>query len=88
MTLFGFFGAPGPMELLIIGLLCIVFAGIPALLLVVLLVNRNKTGRVQNQAQRIRCPECAEWIMPAAIRCRFCGAAVDGDSAGTEMPDV
>jgi len=87
MTLFGFF-APGPMELIIICLLCAVFAGVPAVLLVVLLVNRNKTGRVQNHAQRIRCPECSEWIMPAAMKCRFCGAAINDDTAGTETPDA
>jgi DNA-directed RNA polymerase subunit RPC12/RpoP len=87
MNDFGFF-APGPMELLIVGLLCAVFAGVPAVLLVVLLVNRNKTSRVQHHTERIRCPECAEWIMPAAMKCRFCGATVDGDTAETETPDA
>ena len=34
-----------------------------------------------DQPQRVPCPECAERIMPAARKCRFCGAQF-ADNAG------
>ena len=71
----GFFGfAPGLMELIIIGLVfCLILVPV---VLVVLYARRASSGR-QGETGRVRCPQCAEWIMPEAIKCRFCGAAID-----------
>ncbi len=33
------------------------------------------------QGRLVRCPVCAEWIQPAAAKCRFCGEALKRSSA-------
>jgi len=35
---------------------------------------QHNSGATADESQRIPCPECAELIMPAAQKCRFCGA--------------
>ena len=85
MTLFAFgFFAPGPWELILVGLLCAMFAAVPAILVVVLLVNRNKSGGQAGRDERIQCPQCAEWIVWDAIKCRFCNAQISSDADPSE----
>ncbi|MBT4864376.1 MAG: hypothetical protein HON53_04535 [Planctomycetaceae bacterium] len=80
MSLFAFGFAPGPIELLIIGLLCAAFVGVPAVILVVVLVNRKQGAGGSSHYGRIRCPECSESIVAEAIKCRFCGANLRDDA--------
>ncbi len=37
-----FFGMPGAIELIILGLLCLLFTVVPVILIVILLINKNK----------------------------------------------
>lgn len=38
----------------------------------------SHTNALQNQSQsRVACPTCAELIMPAAVKCRFCNEATN-----------
>lgn len=38
----------------------------------------SNTNALQNQSQsRVACPTCAELIMPAAVKCRFCNEATN-----------
>ena len=38
----------------------------------------SNTNALQNQGQsRVACPTCAELIMPAAVKCRFCNEATN-----------
>lgn len=76
-----FFGFPGPFELLIIGLICVLLFAVPVIILVVVLSWSRKTNPPSQAApdERKRCPECGEWIIAQAIKCRFCGATLSSD---------
>ena len=74
--MFGFF--MGGWELLIfllMGLMLLCVVG--AIIFVVVKVGAGKAHSVSSDDERIRCPECAEWIMAEAVKCRFCGAKLD-----------
>ncbi|WP_156831236.1 hypothetical protein [Arhodomonas aquaeolei] len=44
-------------------------------------INRSKPAQKQQQleAQRVPCPHCAEFILPAAKICPFCKSALKAD---------
>jgi len=73
------FGGPGIMEILIVGLIFCLFVLLPVVAVVYLVIRATRGGASQRPAQagRVRCPECAEWIMPEAVKCRFCGTRLD-----------
>jgi hypothetical protein len=61
----------GPSELLIVFMMCL-----PVILVVAIAAILVIRRREMFFAQRVRCPHCAEWIMPQAKVCRYCGNAV------------
>ena len=72
--------APGAGELLILGMLALCFVVAP-IALIFYAVKRGSRTTPGSEAGRVRCPECAEWILPEAIKCRFCGARLDRPQA-------
>lgn len=61
------FGGIGPIELLVIGLLCFVPLGAIAVVAVVLLSR----GRVRQGL--VPCPKCRQYLSPEARMCPHCG---------------
>ena len=79
---FGF--APGAVEILIVGLLCLLFLGVPATVLAVVLINRRRSPGNGDHYGRIHCPECGESIAAEAVKCRFCGLTLQGDDTAPD----
>lgn len=50
---------------------------------IVLLILRSTQSKATPEA-RIKCPYCAEWIMPDAQLCRYCGRSLPRTDGGTE----
>jgi hypothetical protein len=75
-----FFGAPGPFEILILAFILCVLAA-PVVIVLYLVRRGSRGGAEPSTAGRIRCPQCAEWIMPEAVKCRYCGARFDRPQA-------
>ena len=62
-----YFGAPGPLEMLILGIMCLGFlALVVALVLVVVMASRQNRGAVA-------CPHCGAPMPPWAEFCPNCG---------------
>jgi hypothetical protein len=57
----------GPIELLILLVLCLIVVILPTTLAIVI------ARRAGTSQKRIPCPYCAEMILPQARICRFCG---------------
>jgi hypothetical protein len=68
----GFYGMPGPLELLILLFVC---GGpvIAALVLVYFLVLRPQ----KPQGNLVPCPDCGHYVSPAAKTCPNCGAPLE-----------
>ena len=65
-----FFGAPGPMEMLIIGLMCLMFLAVPAIVITVVLVANRRRPNV------VPCPHCGAAAPPWAEFCPSCGQPI------------
>lgn len=72
----GFGFSPGLAELIIIGSICLLFIGIPAVVVAVIYFSRRQSGETVRYG-RMPCPECGESIVAEAVKCRFCGARLD-----------
>ena len=44
--------------------------------LVLVIASPGWSGEATGRGRLVRCPVCAEWIQPAAVKCRFCGAGM------------
>lgn len=66
--------SPGPMEMIIIGLICLMTFVLPVVILIVVLTTGKRSSSTKVGGERVQCPQCAEWIMLQALKCRFCGA--------------
>ena len=44
--------------------------------LVLVIASPGWSGEANRRGRLARCPVCAEWIQPAAVKCRFCGAGI------------
>ena len=71
----------GVPELIIIMFVC----GLPLAVLgvIVLLILRSTNNKATPEA-RVKCPYCAEWIMPDAKLCRYCGRDLPQTDSGAE----
>ena len=66
------FGMPGSLELLIIGMLCLMAVGVPLLIIVVVMsLNRSGGGRPAKP-----CPKCG-MLAPEHGYCPHCGTPTD-----------
>ncbi|MCU0488571.1 MAG: hypothetical protein MUE67_06440 [Anaerolineales bacterium] len=68
-----------PMELIVILVMCL-----PVLLVMAMAVVLITRRRDQLTASRVRCPHCAEWIMPQAKVCRYCGRSLGPEGHPTD----
>ena len=64
-------GMPGPLELLIVGLVCV--APIVAAIIVLVVVLRSRGA---SSASSPPCPTCSGWTVPGTKFCPHCGAAL------------
>jgi len=64
------FFVPGPLELLIIGVICVIPTVMAAVVAVVLLSKQRQAPTVQNLQP---CPDCSHPVSPKAERCPKCG---------------
>ncbi len=66
------FGMPGPLEMLIMGLLCLMMVGVPVIIIaVVLLVNRKSNPHAAKP-----CSKCG-MLAPERGYCPHCGMPMD-----------
>ena len=73
MSLFAFF-APGPIELIIIGLICLVFLGaIVAAVVISLAVSKKNRPDAAANPNLFPCPDCGHWVSRQAPNCPQCG---------------
>lgn len=63
---------PGPLELIIIGLILLLLV-VPVIAVIAALTAGKSSSPTTDGGERVQCPHCAEWIMPQAVKCRFCG---------------
>jgi len=63
-------GAPGPVELLIVGLMCVVPLAAAVVVIVVVLLSQKKGPAAVKLPP---CPECGQPIVPEATTCPQCG---------------
>lgn len=54
----------------------------PIIAFVILLLAKNLNGARAGTTQapgpntHVRCPSCAEWVLPEAVKCKHCGSAL------------
>lgn len=74
MNLVAFVGMPGPLEMLIIGVLCL---GVPAVAVVIVVFALAQSKRAGvNPAQNpnlVPCPDCGRFVSRLAPNCPQCG---------------
>ncbi len=68
------FGAPGPLELLILGLICLVFLGvIVAAVVIPLVISRRSGSGGAGHPNLYPCPDCGNLVSFQAPSCPKCG---------------
>lgn len=78
MNVFAFFG-PGPLELLILGLVCLAVVGvIVAAVAIPLLVSKKGGSGAAVNPNLFPCPDCGNWVSRQAPNCPKCGRTLTG----------
>jgi hypothetical protein len=74
MSLPAVFFVPGPMELLIIGAMCLGVVGLIVAVIVIALATskKNRSDMVTNP-NLYPCPDCGHWVSRQAPSCPQCG---------------
>lgn len=77
------FVAPGWVEIMVIAVIALLLiAPIVGCILLIAFLTQRGSGKPQTEV-RVQCPQCAEWIVRTAIKCRHCGAQL-GDKLSEE----
>lgn len=58
-------------------LLALVFSPLLAAIFLAVLPDRSLADGRPDPSTHRRCPECAEWVLQAARRCKHCGAQIE-----------
>ena len=72
--MFAYFGMPGPLEIAIVGLVCI--APLAALAIVLVFLFTRK----QSPPASAPCRHCNGWTVPGTRFCPHCGNPIEGPS--------
>ncbi len=51
------------------------------------LAAQRQAAAPDGDASRVRCPACAEWVLPQAIKCKHCGGELVPQPLAAPVPE-